>query len=153
MFRVHTPIIRSIRCWIAAYGFPHRVFGWVVALSAAALCTNARHYLQHGQRSGAQDHHPSKNSVQKTICCNSTSNDPDDGRMYPKHVELRIHQWSYLVASSWHFTLLHDEDARLINPHSTTRWYIFWSTVPITDPWRTNLPQDYRHTVDHGSEL
>ena len=37
-------------------------------------------------------HHPSKNSVQKTICCNSKSNAPDDGRMYPKHVELRI-QW------------------------------------------------------------
>jgi len=36
--------------------------------------------------------HPSKNSVQKTICCNSTSNAPDDGRMYPKHVKLRIHQ-------------------------------------------------------------
>jgi len=34
---------------------------------------------------------PSKNSVQKTICCNSTTNAPDDGRIYPKHVELRIH--------------------------------------------------------------
>ena len=33
---------------------------------------------------------PSKNSVQKTICCNSTSNAPDDGRTYPKHFELRI---------------------------------------------------------------
>jgi len=42
--------------------------------------------------SGSQDHHPSKNSVQKTICCDSTSNAPDDGRMYPKHVELRIHK-------------------------------------------------------------
>jgi len=42
--------------------------------------------------SGSQDHHPSTNSVQKTICCNSTSNAPDDGRIYPKHVELRIHQ-------------------------------------------------------------
>ena len=30
--------------------------------------------------------------LQKTICCNSTSNAPDDGRMYPKQVELRIHQ-------------------------------------------------------------
>jgi len=30
--------------------------------------------------------------VHSTICCNSTSNAPDDGRMYPKHVELRIHQ-------------------------------------------------------------
>ena len=34
----------------------------------------------------------SKNSVPKTICCNSTYNAPDDRRMYPKHVELRIHQ-------------------------------------------------------------
>ena len=46
----------------------------------------------HNLRSGTQDHHPSKNSVQKTICCNSTSHAPDDGRMRPKHVELRIHQ-------------------------------------------------------------
>ena len=45
----------------------------------------------HDLGSGSQDHHPSKNSVQKTICCNSTSDAPDDGRMYPKHVELRIH--------------------------------------------------------------
>jgi len=50
------------------------------------------HRTTHDLRSGSQNHHPSKNSVQKTICCNSTSNDPDDGRMYPKHVELRIHQ-------------------------------------------------------------
>jgi len=35
----------------------------------------------HDLRSGSQDHHPSKNSVQKTICCNSTSNAPDDGCM------------------------------------------------------------------------
>jgi len=42
--------------------------------------------------SGSQDHHPSKNSVQKTICYNSTSNAHDDGRMYPKNVELRTHQ-------------------------------------------------------------
>ena len=45
----------------------------------------------HDLRSGSQDHHPSKTSVQKTICCNSTSNAPDDGRMYPKHVKIRIH--------------------------------------------------------------
>ena len=45
-----------------------------------------------GVASGSQDHHPSKNSVQKTICCNSTSDVPYDGRMYPKHAELRIHQ-------------------------------------------------------------
>jgi len=34
----------------------------------------------------------STNSVQKTICCNLTSSAPDDGRMCPKHVELRIYQ-------------------------------------------------------------
>jgi len=36
--------------------------------------------------------HPSKKSEQKTICCNSTPNAPDDWLMYPKHVELRIHK-------------------------------------------------------------
>ena len=44
----------------------------------------ARHvsgaHRTHDLRSGSQDHHPSKNSVQKTICCNPTSNAPDDGR-------------------------------------------------------------------------
>jgi len=39
----------------------------------------------HDLRSVSQDHRPSKISVQKTVCCNSTSNAPDDGRMYPKH--------------------------------------------------------------------
>jgi len=46
----------------------------------------------HDLRSRSQDHHPSKISVQKTVCCNSTSNAPDDGRTRPKHIELRIHQ-------------------------------------------------------------
>ena len=66
MFRVCTPIIRSIRCWVAAYGFLHRP------------------HHTHDPRSGSQDHHPSTNSVQKTICCNSTSNAPDEGCMRPK---------------------------------------------------------------------
>jgi len=78
------------------------------------LARAVRHHphRKHDPRSGSKDHHPSKNSVQKTICCNSTSNARDDGRMYPKHVELRIHQQNYLVASSWHSTLFHEEDAR-----------------------------------------
>jgi len=45
--------------------------------------------IKHDLCNGSQDHHPSKNSVQKTICCNSTSNAPNDWRMYPKHVELK----------------------------------------------------------------
>ena len=62
----------SVRCgWCRAPHHPHRT---------------------HDPHSSSQDHCSSKNSVQKTICCNSTSNAPDDGRMYPKHVELRIHQ-------------------------------------------------------------
>jgi len=54
----------------------------------------ARHHphRKHDLRSGSPDHHPSENLVQKTVCCNSTSNAPDDGRMRPKHVELRTHQ-------------------------------------------------------------
>jgi len=54
----------------------------------------ARHHPHrtHDLLRGSQDHHPFKISVQKTICCNSTSNSPDDGRMYLKHVELTIHQ-------------------------------------------------------------
>ena len=77
----------------------------------------ARHHPHrtHDLRSDSQDHHPSKNSVQKTIRCNSISNAADDGRMYPKHVELRIHQYNYLVASSWHFELFHEENARSTN--------------------------------------
>ena len=56
--------------------------------------TYARHHPHrtHDLRRGSQDHHPSRNSVHKTICCNSTSDAPDDGRLYPKHVELRIDQ-------------------------------------------------------------
>ena len=30
--------------------------------------------------------------LSRCICCNLASSAPDDGRMYPKHVELRIHQ-------------------------------------------------------------
>jgi len=70
---------------ITHYGCPGSVLG--------RGADGARHnpHRTHDLRSGSQDHHPSKNSVHKTICCNSTSNAPDDGRMYPKHVELRIH--------------------------------------------------------------
>ena len=62
--------------------------------------------------------------MQKTICCNSTSNAPDDGRMRPKHVELRIHQYHYLVASGWHLTLFHEEDARSNNPQILVHLFI-----------------------------
>jgi len=71
-----------------------RVYGADGAVRRATQSHVARHHphYKHDLCSGSQDHHPSKNSVQKTICFNSTSNAPDDGRMYPKHVELRIHQ-------------------------------------------------------------
>ena len=72
-------------------------------------------------RSGSQDHHPSKNWVQKTICCNSTSNGPDDGRIHPKNVELRTHQLNYLIASSWHFTLFHTTVCIQIHAHGVSK--------------------------------
>jgi len=133
MFRAHTPIIRSIRCWFAAYGFLHRVCGWVVVLRAAAWvvcirmvrtvpCT-ARHRPRHTHdlRSGSQDHHPSTNSVQKTICPKSTSNAPDDGRMHPKHVELRKHKINSLheVDISYYFM-------RKMYGQTTLKWPFFF---------------------------
>jgi len=57
-----------------------------------ADCVAQHHaHRTHDLRSGSQEHHPSKNSVQKNVYCNSTSIVPDDGLMYPKHVELRTH--------------------------------------------------------------
>jgi len=61
---------------LAAYGFLHRVFGWAVVYTVA-LKTTA---------------HPKNRCRKPYAASNSTSNAPDDGRMYPKHVELRIHQ-------------------------------------------------------------
>jgi len=51
----------------------------------------ARHlpHHTHDPHSGSQDQHTSTNWVQKTICCNLTSSAPDDGRMRPKHIELK----------------------------------------------------------------
>jgi hypothetical protein len=68
-------------------GLKSRCVGRVCGADGAVQHSHCTHDLP----SGSQDHHPSKNSVQKTICSNSTSNAPDDGRMYPKHVKLRIH--------------------------------------------------------------
>jgi len=93
----------SCSIWISAQSFwmggrlESRCVGRVYGLDGAVPChwpRTARHHPHrtHDLRRGSQDHNPSKNSVQKSICCNSTSNAPDDGRMYPKHVELRIHQ-------------------------------------------------------------
>ena len=68
-------------------GLESRCVGRVCGVDVAVQHQHCTHDL----RSGSQDHRPSKNSVQKTICRNSTPDAPDDGRMYPKHVELRIH--------------------------------------------------------------
>ena len=57
-----------------------------------SIWISAPSFWMGGGLESSQDYHPSKNSVQKTIRCNSTSNAPDDGLMRPKHVELRIHQ-------------------------------------------------------------
>jgi len=73
-------------------GLESRCVGRVYGADCAVRLARHNPHRKHDLPSGSQDHHPSKNSVQKTICCNSTSNAPDDGRIYPKHVELRIHQ-------------------------------------------------------------
>jgi len=66
MFRVHTPIIRNIRCWVAAYGFLHRVFGWVVVFRAAVYgADGAVHHPHrtHNLHSSSQNHHPYINKI------------------------------------------------------------------------------------------
>jgi len=73
-------------------GTESRCVGRVYRADGAGRVARHHPHRTHDLRSGSQDHHPSKNSVQKIICCKLTSNAPDDGRMYPKHVELRIHQ-------------------------------------------------------------
>jgi len=102
MFRVLIPIIRTL--YNCNYSFWYWLTGstticsrcWVGNDSVGRVCgadvaARQHRHRTHNLRSGSQDHHPFKNSVQKTICCNTTSNAPDGGRMYPKHVELRIH--------------------------------------------------------------
>jgi len=73
--------------WIGS-GLESRCVGRVYGADVAVHHPHRTHDLH----SCSQDYHPSKNSVQKTICCNSTSNAPDDGCMYLKHVEVRIYQ-------------------------------------------------------------
>ena len=79
--------------WVGG-GFESRFVGRVCGSDGAVGLAIARHHPHrtHDLRSCSQEHHPSTNSVQKTVCCNSTSNAHDDGRMYPKYDELRIHQ-------------------------------------------------------------
>jgi len=72
-------------------GLESRCVGRVYGADGAVRLARHRPHCTHDLRSGSQDRHPSKNSVQKTIFCNSTSNAADDGRMYLKHVELRIY--------------------------------------------------------------
>ena len=78
--------------WVLGWILLHVIFRLVSRILTWILEGAVRLTRTHDLRSGSQDHHPSKNSVQKTICCNSTSNAPDDGRMYLKHVELRLYQ-------------------------------------------------------------
>jgi len=73
-------------------GLESRCVGCVYGADGAVRLARHHPHRTHDLRSGSQDHHPSKNSVQETICCNSIPNAPDDGRMRPKNVELRILQ-------------------------------------------------------------
>ena len=95
-------------------------------ISPLIFCVARHHpHRTHDLRSGSQDHHPSKNSVQKTICCNSTSNAPDDGHMRPKYVELRIYQSNHLILSSWHF-IFHEEVVRSNNPVVSVYMFVIY---------------------------
>ena len=88
----------SCSIWLSAPSFwmgggpESRLVGRVCGADGAVHVSRQNPHRAHDRRSGSQDHHPSKSSAQKTICCNLIANAPDDGRMYPKYVELRIHQ-------------------------------------------------------------
>ena len=73
-------------------GLKSRCVGRVYGADGAVRLARHHPHRTHDLRRGSQDHHPSQNSVQKTICCNLLLMLLMIGRMYPKHVELRIHQ-------------------------------------------------------------
>ena len=70
-------------------GLESRCVGCVYGADGAARVAWHLSNCIHDLLSGSQDNHPSTNWVQKTIYCNLTSSAPDDGLMYPKHVELQ----------------------------------------------------------------
>ena len=70
-------------------GLESRCVGRVYGVDGAVRIPLHHPHRTHDPRSGSQDHHPTTNWVQKTMCCNLTSNAPDDGRMRPKYVELK----------------------------------------------------------------
>jgi len=60
------------------------VYGAVGAMQPSTLYTRHTQWLS--RPPPIQNH-----GAEKTICCNSTYNPPDDGHMYLKHVKLRIY--------------------------------------------------------------
>ena len=99
-------------------------------------------------RSSSQDHHTSKNSVQEPICCNSTSNAPDVVRMYPKHVELRIHQIKLpsCFKLTFHFisrgrcTVKQPSSYYLLSKYSTLCCYLDTLSLNKTWNWTQFIP-------------
>jgi len=68
-------VLRAAAWVVCTVRMLHGTIRTVHTTHAAALKTTTI------QKLGAENH-----------MCNSTSDAPDGGRMYPKHVELRIHQ-------------------------------------------------------------
>jgi len=58
---------------------PYAATQHLMLLMMGISVTRHRPHRTHDLCSGSQDHHPSTNSVQKTVRCNSTSNATDDG--------------------------------------------------------------------------
>jgi len=90
-------------------GLESRCVGRVYGADCAM--TLARHHPNrtHDPRSGSQDHHQSKNSVQETISYSWW------WAYVPETCRAKDTSINYLVASRWHFTLFRDEDARSNN--------------------------------------
>jgi hypothetical protein len=58
--------------------------------------------------------------LQHMVFCTSISDAPDDGCMYPETCRARNTSIKLPFASSWHFKLFHEEDARSNNPQITS---------------------------------
>jgi len=83
-------------------GLESRCVGRVYGADGAVRVARHHPHRTHDLHSGSQDHHPSKNSVQKTIRCNSTSSAPDDvpETCRAKNTSIKLHS---CIKLAFHF--------------------------------------------------
>ena len=104
-----------------------------VDVQVNVVCAEHPHRT-HDLRSGSQDHHLSKNSVQKAICCNSTSNAPDDGCMYPE--TCRANNTSIKLPSCIKLAFHFISYKHYISLHRTCNWKTLVGSLSGSETYR-----------------